>query len=142
MAKKRGRKSQSGGKAVTDKDDDERPAKKPRKSSDKKTTSRGARSTTPPVVPDEEEIGNMAEHMHAPTWDQLIKQIDTVERADDKLYVYFTLYVRPDFTRLRLTYFAIRANQEWRRAHPGGFQDMCGQVPENGTRLSQDMRSR
>ncbi len=40
----------------------------------------------------------MAKHMQAPAWDQLIKHIDTVERVDDTLYVYFTLYVPPTAT--------------------------------------------
>ncbi|KAJ7780222.1 hypothetical protein DFH07DRAFT_794237 [Mycena maculata] len=92
-AKKRGggggRKSVSA--KATDKDDDERPAKKPRKNTEKKTPA--ARTTSPEAVAEaeEENIGNMAEHMHAPTWDQMIKQIDTVERVENTLYVYFTL---------------------------------------------------
>ncbi|KAJ7633359.1 hypothetical protein DFH06DRAFT_691200 [Mycena polygramma] len=40
---------------------------------------------------EDDDFGNMAEHMHVPTWDQLIKSIDTVERVDETLYVHFTL---------------------------------------------------
>jgi hypothetical protein len=91
VAKKRGRKSVS--QKPVDKDADERPAKKPRKTTEKKNVTSAARIASVEPLPEEETIGNMAEHMHAPTWDQLIKNIDTVERVDDTLYVYFTLYV-------------------------------------------------
>ncbi|KAJ7493191.1 hypothetical protein B0H11DRAFT_2005272 [Mycena galericulata] len=90
--KKRNRKSASA--KAADRDDDGPPAKKPRKSTtdkDKRKTTSGSRARSVQEEEQEEEIGNMAEHMHAPTWDQLIEHIDTVERADDKLYVYFTL---------------------------------------------------
>ncbi|KAJ7483206.1 hypothetical protein FB451DRAFT_102059 [Mycena latifolia] len=91
VAKKRGRKSSV--KAPDAKDeDDERPPKKPRKSSEKKTPVPAAESAD--ALPEDDEIGNMAQHMHAPTWDQLIKHIDTVERVSDetpgRLWVYFT----------------------------------------------------
>ncbi|KAJ7663822.1 hypothetical protein DFH06DRAFT_334494 [Mycena polygramma] len=89
VVKKRGRKSVSEKPAA--KDDDERPAKKPRKVSEKKTAAARASASEDPMQVDEEEVGNMSEHMQVPTWDQLIKQIDTVERVDDTLYVYFTL---------------------------------------------------
>ncbi|KAJ7233029.1 hypothetical protein C8J57DRAFT_1578139 [Mycena rebaudengoi] len=71
---------------TNDKDDEERPAKKPRKSSQKK-----AATSSPEPMQEDEEIGNMSEHMNAPAWDHLIKNIDTVERSDNKLFVYFTL---------------------------------------------------
>ncbi|KAF8166556.1 hypothetical protein K438DRAFT_1616598 [Mycena galopus ATCC 62051] len=85
-AKKRGRKSVS--EKPADKEDDERPTKKPRKTAEKKTDAPKTTSAEP--LPDEE-VGTMEEHMQAPTWDQLIKKIDTVERVDDTLFVYFTL---------------------------------------------------
>ncbi|KAJ7476197.1 hypothetical protein FB451DRAFT_1397526 [Mycena latifolia] len=59
-------------------EDDERPPKKPPKSGEKKTR---ARRESADALPEDDEIGNMAQHMHAPTWDQLIKHIDTVERS-------------------------------------------------------------
>ncbi|KAF8127767.1 hypothetical protein K438DRAFT_1486439, partial [Mycena galopus ATCC 62051] len=84
--KKRGRKSVS--EKPADKEEDERPTKKPRKTAEKKTDAHKTTSAEP--LPDEE-VGTMKEHMQAPTWDQLIKKIDTVERIDDTLFVYFTL---------------------------------------------------
>ncbi|KAJ7881175.1 hypothetical protein B0H13DRAFT_2540912 [Mycena leptocephala] len=75
--------------------------------------------------PEEETIGNMAEHMHAPTWDQLIKNIDTVERVDDTLYVYFTLHggerIREDslicadkFPKMLIKFY--ESNLRWKEA--------------------------
>ncbi|KAJ7807461.1 hypothetical protein B0H13DRAFT_2386441 [Mycena leptocephala] len=61
-----------------DKDADKRPAKKPRKTTEKKNVTSAARIASAEPLPEEETIENMAEHMHAPTWDQLIKNIDTV----------------------------------------------------------------
>ncbi|KAJ6568254.1 hypothetical protein DFH09DRAFT_1261316 [Mycena vulgaris] len=90
VAKKRGRKSSM--KAADPEEDAERPAKKPRKTSEKKTLTSGRTAASAEPIPDDSEIGNMAQHMHAPTWDQLIKHIDTVERIDDTLFVYFTLH--------------------------------------------------
>ncbi|KAJ6616960.1 hypothetical protein B0H10DRAFT_1345501 [Mycena sp. CBHHK59/15] len=87
VAKKRGRKSVSKAIDVDEEDDDVRPAKRAKKSVEKRTPVRALVSEPP----EDDVIGNMSEHMHAPTWDQLIKQIDTVERVDNKLYVYFTL---------------------------------------------------
>ncbi|KAJ7777227.1 hypothetical protein B0H16DRAFT_1879339 [Mycena metata] len=87
VAKKRGRKSVSEKPADKD-DDDERPVKKARKS----TSGKNAPVVpTAEPLPDDDKIGNMQQHMQAPTWDQLIKHIDTVERVDKTLYVYFTL---------------------------------------------------
>lgn len=101
VVKKRGRKSVS--EKPVDNDDDERPAKKPRKTSEKKTVTSGPHKTKAASVeplPSDEEIGTMKDHMQAPSWDQLIKHIDTVERVDDTLYVYFTLYVPLPFPRV------------------------------------------
>ncbi|KAJ6492392.1 hypothetical protein C8R47DRAFT_1214215 [Mycena vitilis] len=42
--------------------------------------------------PEDDNFGTMAQHMQVPTWDQLIKSIDTVERVDETLYVHFTLH--------------------------------------------------
>ncbi|KAK7031637.1 hypothetical protein R3P38DRAFT_3313673 [Favolaschia claudopus] len=85
--KKRGRKSTS--EKPADKDDEDRPTKRPRKANEKKSVAASARKTS--EEPMEEDVGNMENHMQVPTWDQLIKQIDTVERVDNTLYVYFTL---------------------------------------------------
>ncbi|KAF7371863.1 hypothetical protein MVEN_00043300 [Mycena venus] len=92
VAKNRGRKSVS--EKPADTDDEERPAKKSRKASEKRAVMADARTTTSTVtelLPDKEEAGTTSELMHAPTWDQLIERIDTVEREDETLYVYFTL---------------------------------------------------
>jgi hypothetical protein len=41
------------------------------------------------------EIGDMSQHMHTPTWEHLIKIIDTVDQVDKHLVIHFTLYVSP-----------------------------------------------
>ncbi|KAJ7036502.1 hypothetical protein C8F04DRAFT_953658 [Mycena alexandri] len=121
VAKKRGRKSVSEKPADKD-DDDERPAKKPRKSTGGKT---GSVAPIAEPIPDDDEIGNMQQHMQAPTWDQLIKHIDTVERADKTLYVYFTLYsgerIREDskicadkFPKMLIEFY--ESNLRWKEA--------------------------
>lgn len=126
-AKKRGRKSVS--EKPADKEDDERPTKKPRKTAEKKTDAPKTTSAEP--LPDEE-VGTMEEHMQAPTWDQLIKKIDTVERVDDTLFVYFTLYVSLALASVFMLHLGL---QEWRRAYPRRLQNMRGQVPQNGAHL-------
>ncbi|KAJ7894743.1 hypothetical protein B0H14DRAFT_3426773 [Mycena olivaceomarginata] len=73
VAQKRGRKALSVKPA--DREDDEWPTKKSRKTS-KKTPSQ------------DEKIGTMEQQMHAPSWDKLIKDINTVERVDGVLHVY------------------------------------------------------
>ncbi|KAJ7308533.1 hypothetical protein DFH08DRAFT_719770 [Mycena albidolilacea] len=83
VAKKRGRKSVS--EKPADKDD-ERPTKKPRKASEKKAPARESPSVQ------QEIIGDMQNHMTVPSWDHLVDKVDTVERVDDTLFVYFTLY--------------------------------------------------
>jgi chromobox protein 1/chromobox protein 5 len=87
VAKKRGRKSVS--EKPADKDD-ERPTKKARKASEKKAPARESPSAQ------QEIIGDMQNHMTVPSWDHLVDKVDTVERVDDTLFVYFTLYVSPD----------------------------------------------
>jgi hypothetical protein len=126
-AKKRGRKSQG---KTNDKDDEERPAKKPRKSSQKK-----AATSSPEPMQEDEEIGNMSEHMNAPAWDHLIKNIDTVERSDNKLFVYFTLYVPPQVLALLsglISVFLIRQERK-QRAHQRGIGRVRGKVPQDGS---------
>ncbi|KAF7372157.1 Chromo domain-containing protein [Mycena venus] len=44
-----------------------------------------------PPMPEEEDFGTMQEYIGAPTWDQLIAHVDTVECVGGVLYVYFTL---------------------------------------------------
>ncbi|KAJ7708911.1 hypothetical protein B0H17DRAFT_1155966 [Mycena rosella] len=93
-AKKRGRKS-SVKAADKEGDPDERPAKKPRKTGEKKTlasaSASGGAAASANEAPENIEIGDMSQHMHAPTWEHLIKMIDTVERVEEQLVVYFTL---------------------------------------------------
>ncbi|KAF8141912.1 hypothetical protein EV363DRAFT_1425922 [Boletus edulis] len=48
---------------------------------------------------DEDTVGNMKKHMKAPSWEELIDTIDTVEREEDELYVFFTL--KADKKRVR-----------------------------------------
>lgn len=101
--KKRGRKSNSAVKTAEnggDDDADARPAKKPRKTAgdkdkekEKEGKEKGKKLKSVEPLPEEDEIGDMSKHMHVPAWDHLIRHIDTVERVDDTLYVYFTLYV-------------------------------------------------
>lgn len=84
------RKGPQKARARADDDEDEGPpAKKARLASKK-----NADNQEPGAVPADEYIKDMSEHMHAPTWDQLVAKIDTVEKGSDgKLYVYFTLCV-------------------------------------------------
>ncbi|KAJ7089886.1 hypothetical protein B0H15DRAFT_779516 [Mycena belliarum] len=90
VAKKRGRNSSV--KARDGKDDERPPAKKPRKSAAAEKEKKTAE------VLDEDSIGNMEEHMHVPSWEHLIKEVDTVERDSEGgkdntvLWVYFTLH--------------------------------------------------
>ncbi|KAJ6485619.1 hypothetical protein C8R45DRAFT_997222 [Mycena sanguinolenta] len=123
VAKKRGRKSTS--EKPADKDDDERPAKKPRKTTvEKKPAPAPAPAASEP--PPDEEVGTMEQHMQAPTWDQLIKKIDTVERVDDTLFVYFTLLggerIREDskicadkFPKMLIDFY--EANLRWKESN-------------------------
>ncbi|KAJ7249543.1 hypothetical protein B0H12DRAFT_1122057 [Mycena haematopus] len=128
VSKKRGRKSVS--EKPADKDDDERPAKKPRKTVEKKPEKKSVASATPNATsvepPPDEEVGTMEEHMQAPTWDQLIKKIDTVERVDDTLFVYFTLHggerIREDskicadkFPKMLIDFY--EANLRWKESN-------------------------
>ncbi|KAJ7838875.1 hypothetical protein B0H13DRAFT_1911532 [Mycena leptocephala] len=90
VTKKRGRNSPS--EKPADKDDNDRFAKKQRKTTGKQTVL-PATLYAEASPEDKEEIGTMAEHMHVANWDHLIEAIETVERVDQTLLVYFTLYV-------------------------------------------------
>ncbi|KAJ7132365.1 hypothetical protein C8R44DRAFT_48979 [Mycena epipterygia] len=130
--KKRGRKSQSAVKATEnggdDNDDDARPAKKPRKTAEKeKDKEKGKKLKSVEPLPEEDEIGDMSKHMHVPAWDHLIRHIDTVERVDDTLYVYFTLNsgerIKEDskkcsdkFPRKLIEFY--ESNLRWKEADP------------------------
>ncbi|KAG6374782.1 hypothetical protein JVT61DRAFT_4160 [Boletus reticuloceps] len=48
---------------------------------------------------DEDIVGNMKKHMKVPSWEELIDTIDTVEREEEELYVFFTL--KADKKRVR-----------------------------------------
>ncbi|PPQ71896.1 hypothetical protein CVT24_006870 [Panaeolus cyanescens] len=87
--KKRGRKSASA-KAPSD---DEMDVDEPRAKKAKKGSSTKKREITPDE-PEEEErtAGNMDAYRHLPTWEGLVKTVDTVERKDEDLMVYFTLH--------------------------------------------------
>jgi hypothetical protein len=81
-AKKRGRKA-----ADKEEGPDERPTKKPRENN-----TLGSASTTANEPTENIEIGDMSQHMHTPTWEHLIKIIDTVDQVDKHLVIHFTLH--------------------------------------------------
>ncbi|KAJ7933522.1 hypothetical protein B0H13DRAFT_1700873 [Mycena leptocephala] len=85
-AKKRGRKS-SVKAADKEEDPDERLTKKPRENNTLASASTMANEPT-----DNIEIGDMLQHMHTPTWEHLVKIINTVERVDKQLVVHFMLH--------------------------------------------------
>lgn len=90
LVKKRGRpkKDELPSDKLEARDEDEgeqRGKKKPRKSNG---LSRQDNKREPD---DEETFGNMKKHMKVPSWEELIQSIDTVEREDGELYVFFTL---------------------------------------------------
>ncbi|KAJ7658709.1 hypothetical protein DFH06DRAFT_990163, partial [Mycena polygramma] len=126
VVKQRGRKSVSEKSAA--KDDDEPPAKKARKISEKETAAARASASEEPMQGDEEEVGDMAEYMQLPNWDQLVKQIDAVERVDDTLYVYFTLYV----LRSLPAFVFKREIQPNSQTHAGRLEDLRERVGESG----------
>ncbi|KAJ7701288.1 hypothetical protein B0H14DRAFT_3032509 [Mycena olivaceomarginata] len=84
-AKKRARKS-SVKAADKEEDPDERPTKKPRENNTLRSASTTANEPTENI-----EIGDMLQHMHTPTWEHLIKIIDTVDQVDKQLVILFTL---------------------------------------------------
>ncbi|KAJ7898878.1 hypothetical protein B0H14DRAFT_2494369 [Mycena olivaceomarginata] len=84
-AKKRGRKSSV--KAADKEEDHERPTKKPRENN-----ALASASTTANEPNENIEIGDMSQHMHTPTWEHLIKIINTVERVDKQLVIHFMLH--------------------------------------------------
>ncbi|KAF8552863.1 hypothetical protein OG21DRAFT_1498097 [Imleria badia] len=97
-AKKRGRPMKeelpSDKQEPRDEDEDEhRAKKKPRKSN-------GVARQDNKRESDDEAVGNMKRHTKAPSWEELIETIDTVEREEDgELYVFFTL--KSDKKRVR-----------------------------------------
>ncbi|KAJ7065356.1 hypothetical protein C8F01DRAFT_742490 [Mycena amicta] len=111
--KKRGRKSNAA--KSMEPEDEDRPAKKARRST---------KNNEPLELPADEELANMDEYRDTPAWDHLIKQVDTVERANNNvLYVYFTLLtgqrVREDskvcgekFPKLLIDFY--ETNLRWR----------------------------
>ncbi|KAJ6492415.1 hypothetical protein C8R47DRAFT_1214237 [Mycena vitilis] len=72
---------------LSKKSEEEPPAKKVRKTGQTNAVASGSCTT-----PEDEDYGNMATHMHVPTWYQFIAQIDTVGTENDALFVYFTLH--------------------------------------------------
>ncbi|KAJ7883872.1 hypothetical protein B0H14DRAFT_2701210 [Mycena olivaceomarginata] len=82
-AKKRGRKS-SVKTADKEEDLDERPTKKPRENKTLASASTTANEPTENIA-----IGDMS---HTPTWEHLIKSINSVERVDEHLVIHFTLH--------------------------------------------------
>ncbi|KAF8998508.1 hypothetical protein BDQ17DRAFT_1361908 [Cyathus striatus] len=95
--KKRGRKSNVP-KADSDGEkepEEDRSVKKPRKSltaaEKKAAASKKAASEEMEVDEEAPPVGNMKKYMNTKNWEELVSTIDTVERVDDNLYVYFTL---------------------------------------------------
>jgi hypothetical protein len=77
-------------------DDDDKPAGKKRKSTGtttQSTSKKAARKIEDEIVGDDLVIGDMTPYMNVADWDHLISNIDTVERSDNSLLVYFTLCV-------------------------------------------------
>ncbi|KAJ7623744.1 hypothetical protein FB45DRAFT_926625 [Roridomyces roridus] len=118
-AKKRGRKSAAA------KEEEERPVKKARKSAAADNKKGRSRARVQEEEGSEESIGNMSAHMDDPDWSHLIQIIDTVERVDDKLFVYFTLNtgerIREDselcgdkFPKMLLRFY--ESNLRWKEA--------------------------
>jgi hypothetical protein len=91
--------------------EEERAPKKPRKSNGASTTTgkksasaKRATKTPEANVDDEEEddepIGDMKKFMTVASWEHLIKEVETVERGDGQLWVYFSLLVVSGFVHL------------------------------------------
>jgi chromobox protein 5 len=76
-------------------DEDTRPKSTKRAKNNVTATSSKQRkerlSSQPPEVSQDDLIG-MDKWMTVKNWDDLVQQIDTIERDGEKLYVYFTLY--------------------------------------------------
>ncbi|KAF8972695.1 hypothetical protein BDZ97DRAFT_1782226 [Flammula alnicola] len=91
--KKRGRKSST--KQVESEDemdvDEVTEVRAPKKARKSLTQTSKAKPRTETPEEEEKVIGNMGEYMHMKDWEGLVKSVDTVERQDDKLVVFFTL---------------------------------------------------
>ncbi|KAK7013488.1 chromatin-associated protein swi6, partial [Favolaschia claudopus] len=82
-AERRARKSEA-----PDRDDDEMSAKKPRRATGK----RSMREPSRKMSSEHTKADLTGMRMPVPSWNHLIRQIDTVERIDNTLYVFFTLH--------------------------------------------------
>lgn len=86
VAKKRGRKSTT--KAESDEEEEEAVRnKKARKA--EKTGGRIKKLSEEPSA----RVTDMGKYMDRETWEDLVDTVDTVERSDEGLVIYFTLYV-------------------------------------------------
>ncbi|KAF7289102.1 Chromo domain-containing protein [Mycena chlorophos] len=115
--KKRGRKSNAAKEAEAEEEDEDRPTKKARRNTKK--------NDEPEQLPTEEELGNMDQYRDAPSWDHLVKHVDTVERSEKNDRVYFTLHsgerIREDsaicadkFPKLLIKFY--ETNLRWRES--------------------------
>ncbi len=82
VIKKRGRKSAV--KIDSNEDDEDEESLRNRKP--RKPLTKGLKSDEP-----QQPLHDMAKYMEKQSWEQLVDTIDTVERADDGLIIYFTL---------------------------------------------------
>ncbi|KAF8903518.1 hypothetical protein CPB84DRAFT_1902908 [Gymnopilus junonius] len=93
--KKRGRKSLSHKVESDDEmdvDEEEKPAKKAKKESTQPSKTNARKLKTDSPEEEEVHLGTMKRYMNLPSWEGLVKTIDTVERADDDaLKIFFTL---------------------------------------------------
>lgn len=85
-AKKRGRKST----ARVDSDEEEEESTRNKKTRKAEKASAKGRMISEETQP---RLQDMAKYMDKENWEDLVDTVDTVERADEGLVVYFTLYV-------------------------------------------------
>jgi chromobox protein 5 len=96
VAKKRGRKSTT---RIESDEEDEEPAK------NKKVR----RGTIQGKTPDEpQRLHDMSKYMDKDSWEDLVDTVDTVERSEEGLVVYFTLYVLKGCHSLKFKSFSHR----------------------------------
>ena len=95
--KKRGRKS-VGKVGSEDMDVDEAVERPPKKAKKNAVNAKKAQSESSDA--EERIIQNMDRYMDRLNWENLVKNVDTVERVGDVLMVFFTLYVHSYFPKL------------------------------------------
>jgi hypothetical protein len=80
-----------------------------------------------------EDIGDMGAYTGFSTWSHLVHTVDGAERVDDKVFIYFTLYVSPRPGHpASVSDFPKMPNQAFRQARPRALLDVRPQVPRKG----------